>query len=101
MFESDWEVAAGMPRRWIITPPWPECAEAARRLGTSALLTQLLHNRGVLECESARTFLNPQLSALHPPESLAGCVEAARLIVSAARGDKRIIIYGDYDVDGI
>lgn len=101
MFDLDWEAAAGMPKRWIITPAWPGCAEAARQLGTSALLTQLLHNRGYLECDAARGFLNPELKSLHPPESLPGCSDAAKRIARAARDGVRIVIYGDYDVDGI
>ncbi len=101
MCDFDWEAAAGMPKRWIIQPPWPGCVEAARRLGTSALLTQLLHNRGIIDCDAAQTFLNPELKLLHPPELLPGCCDAARRIAAAARDGKRIVIYGDYDVDGI
>ena len=89
-----------MPKRWIIAPAWEGCAESARRLSMSPLLIQLLHNRGLAE-SAARDFLNPELRTLHPPELLPGATTAAALIAAKARERRRIVIYGDYDVDGI
>ncbi len=89
-----------MPRHWQITPAWPGCAEAARRLGISPLIAQLLHNRGIAP-DDARSFLAPELKTLHAPELLPGAVDAARIISQKVRERRPIIIYGDYDVDGI
>jgi single-stranded-DNA-specific exonuclease len=48
----------------------------------------------------ADTFLAPQLKDLHPPELLPGTAPAAALITEAVRAKEKIVIYGDYDVDG-
>jgi single-stranded-DNA-specific exonuclease len=48
-----------------------------------------------------KAFLEPRMSMLHPPEDLPGATEAASLIVAKIRDRRRIVIYGDYDVDGL
>jgi len=90
-----------LPKRWIVAPPWPDCPNAARRLGISALMAQVLHNRGLVDCDAVAAFLNPALKTLHQPESLSDSTAAAELIARKVREKKTIVIYGDYDVDGI
>lgn len=90
-----------MSKEWVIAPTWPGRQEAAARLGTSSLVAQLLYNRGIREAAPARRFLNPRLPDLYPPERMPGATEAARLLADAVRDRQRIVIYGDYDVDGI
>lgn len=87
--------------QWIINQPWPGCESTARRLGVHPLIVQILFNRGLDRPEPMRTFLKPRMSMLHPPEELPGAKEAAALIVEKIHQRKRIVIYGDYDVDGI
>ena len=64
------------------------------------LIKRLLANRGVTDAAQAAAFLEPKLSDLPAPEQLPGCVEAARLIIAAIRNGRKIVVYGDYDVDG-
>ncbi len=90
-----------MPKRWMISPPWNRREASARLLGVSPLIAQVLHNRGIEEPDAAKGFLAPELKALHPPELLPGAVEAADVIVEKIRQSRKIVIYGDYDVDGI
>lgn len=90
-----------MSKDWIIKPPHPDLKQSAATWNVPSLLAQLLLNRGVASAEQARVFLNPKLSALSPPETLPGAVDAARLIGDAVRRGQRIVVYGDYDVDGI
>jgi len=90
-----------MPKNWTITPPWSQCAATARRLGIHPLLAQVLHNRGVANEDAVRIFLNPELKTLLAPEALPGAVKAADIIVDKIRQRRPIVIYGDYDVDGI
>ncbi len=92
---------AGMRRRWVISPPWSGRDDAARRCGVSPIVAQLLYNRGVTERDHARAFLDPQLNALYPPEDLPGTAAAAEIIARKVRERRPIVIYGDYDVDGI
>ena len=90
-----------MPKRWMIAAPWPECERAARRLGVSPLIAQLLFNRDLADLDAARAFLNPQLNTLPDPDLLGGIAEAAALPADKVRQRAPIVIYGDYDVDGI
>ena len=73
----------------------------SRSAEISPLLAHLLLNRNVTTADEARRFLDPKLSALHDPESLPGVVEGAALIHAAILEHKKIVIYGDYDVDGV
>ncbi len=88
-------------RRWEVAPPFAVAGDWARQLGTGPLVAQVLHNRGVRKLDAARAFLNPKLTDLHDPALLSGSREAARRIAQAAAKGERIVLYGDYDVDGI
>ena len=88
-------------RQWEVAPVYEGAGELARRIGTAPLVAQLLYNRGVADAPAGKAFLNPRLSDLHPPELLGGCVSAARRVANAVTRKKHIVIYGDYDVDGI
>jgi single-stranded-DNA-specific exonuclease len=88
-------------RSWEIAPAYQGAGELARRIGTAPLVAQILYNRGIADASAGKAFLNPRLSDLHPPEFLGGCVEAARRIANAVAQKRHIVIYGDYDVDGI
>jgi single-stranded-DNA-specific exonuclease len=73
----------------------------ASELRVSALLAQVLIARGIEGADGAGSFLDSRLSALVDPELLPGLPEAADRVVSAIRSQRRITIYGDYDVDGV
>jgi single-stranded-DNA-specific exonuclease len=91
-----------MAKRWRIHPHDPDRIVALERAaGIPAVVAQLLICRGITDPEAARTFLDPKLSALRDPELLPGCREAAQRIHETAAAGKRIVIYGDYDVDGM
>lgn len=89
------------PKRWNIAPPQPAAQELAGRLKISPLIAQILLNRGLSEPEDCRGFLSPSLKCLHDPSSLANLGLAAGRIAKAIRDGEKIVIYGDYDVDGI
>ena len=63
-------------------------------------MAQLLVNRGVSPGPEGDAFLSPRLKDLHPPQLLPGAVEAAEFVVEAVKAKRRIVLYGDYDVDG-
>lgn len=64
------------------------------------LLAQLLLQRGIGDKESARTFFRPALSQLHDPFLMRDMDRAVERIERAIREGERILVYGDYDVDG-
>ncbi len=90
-----------MAKKWIIPAPALGRVEAARRWRVPPLVAELLINRGLSPEEPADSFLSPLLKNLHQPNLLSGATEAAAKIVDAIRGKSKIVLYGDYDVDGI
>ncbi|QDU60073.1 Single-stranded-DNA-specific exonuclease RecJ [Planctomycetes bacterium Pan216] len=91
-----------MSRRWILSPDRREAGfSLAESLRVHPVVGHLLANRGVEKPEDARRFLQRQLSSLHDPESLPGAVDAAERLHEAVAANKNILIYGDYDVDGM
>jgi single-stranded-DNA-specific exonuclease len=91
-----------MSMRWSIRPFETDQIQAlARGAGLSPLVAQLLINRGVTEASGARNFLDARLSTLHDPATLPGAADAAERIASAVLSGRKIVIYGDYDVDGV
>lgn len=86
---------------WRTRPPDPASAGLAREAGIPEAIASLLGARGVTTAESVRAFLHPDADALHDPDLLLGVAQAADILVSAARGGRRIVVFGDYDVDGV
>ncbi len=73
----------------------------AQRLGVSDLTARVLAARGMLDPEEARNFLSPTLDSLHDPFLFADMERAVERIRQAVAHRERVLIYGDYDVDGI
>jgi single-stranded-DNA-specific exonuclease len=91
-----------MPKRWRIATYDPtRVAALERAAGIPAVVAQLLLGRGICDCDGARHFLDAKLTGLRDPEELPGNVQAAALIHSAIRDNRRITVYGDYDADGV
>ena len=89
-----------MDKKWLITPTSPHCAELAAGWRLPKLVAQLLINRGVDRSSLGERFLAPQLKDLHPPGELPGSQQAAEIIIDSIRKKRKIVLYGDYDVDG-
>src|SRR5262249_32229898 len=70
-------------------------------LNVVPVVAQLLLNRGVGQLDDARRFLDASLAGLHPPQLLPGVERAAELLVQSVKDKRRIVVYGDYDVDGV
>lgn len=91
-----------MNARWRLKPHDPaRILGLSRAAGLSPLVAQLLINRGIDDPEQAVGFLEARLGSLTDPELIPGVVEAADRIVKAIRDDRKIVVYGDYDVDGV
>ena len=89
------------PRRWTVEPRHEAAEELAGRLKVSPLIAQILLNRGVAEPQECYRFLQPNLKTLHDPGLIPGMSAGAQRIAQAIRDQQPIVIYGDYDVDGI
>jgi single-stranded-DNA-specific exonuclease len=91
-----------MPKRWRIATYDQGRVDALRRAaGIPAVVAQLLLGRGIHDPDDARRFLEAKLSELRDPEELPGAVRAATLLHQAIRDGRRIVVYGDYDADGM
>lgn len=90
-----------MPRAWNIAPPHENARTLAAQWGVAPLTAQVLLNRGIESADDVRRFLKPSLADLHPPEATFGVTNAAARIATAIRNQQKIVLYGDYDVDGI
>lgn len=86
-----------IPRpRWILADP----LEAIELCG-SACISQLLQRKGLTTNEQATEFLRPRLSRLRDPFLLPQMRPAVDRILAALTNKERIVLYGDYDVDGV
>ena len=91
-----------MHRNWrIATHDRAYVKDLSARLKVTALIAQVLVARGHQRLESAENYLAKKLTTLHDPELLPGLSAAADRIVAAVKSNRRITIYGDYDVDGV
>lgn len=90
--------------RWNSVPPTPEMTEAANELskavGISPILCKLLIERGITNKAEVQRFFSPQLSELLDPWLMNDMDKAVARLNSAMEHDERILIWGDYDVDG-
>lgn len=90
------------PLRWSVVPA-ADPAEArclAESLNLPVPLAALLLQRGMDDEARARSFLRPELDQLADPHTLAGMAAAVETIVAVVQGGGRILVHGDYDVDG-
>ncbi|MBA2619599.1 MAG: single-stranded-DNA-specific exonuclease RecJ [Acidobacteria bacterium] len=88
-------------KRWTVKKHnHAEVKALAGALKISPVAAALLISRGQETEEKAFKFLNPQLSDLHEPTLLRGMNEAVARILKAVEREEKILIWGDYDVDG-
>jgi single-stranded-DNA-specific exonuclease len=69
-------------------------------LGIHPVLARLLVHRGIENFEDAKTFFRPQLKSLHDPFLMKGMDAAVNRLHSAIQNNEKILVFGDYDVDG-
>lgn len=97
----------GMTHRWCgpaIGPAPASGTESGPRktpLHPDALVDRVLRARGVSSGDEAGELLDPRLTGLSDPDDMADVTKAADRLLRAARGDEVVVIYGDYDVDGV
>jgi single-stranded-DNA-specific exonuclease len=88
--------------RWSIAPPQPLLAgQLARQLKISPLLAQCLLNRNLSEPTQIAGFLEPRLKQLADPFLLPNMAAAVERLLQARERNESLVIFGDYDVDGV
>ena len=93
-----------MNSKWNYQPPSPERLQQAKelgdKLGMSSIMAQLLILRGIRTESAAKRFLRPLLSELIDPFLMNDMDVAVDRLNDAMGRKERIMVYGDYDVDG-
>ncbi len=90
-------------KRWLFEPlPSDEkISNLSKEVNVSSIPATLLLQRGVSDFESAKSFFRPSLSHLHSPFLMKGMDIAINRLKEAIQNQEKILVYGDYDVDGI
>gem|GEM_PF-15858 len=91
-----------MRKEWVLLSPK---LKAVKRLvdflGLDPFIAGLLVNRGITDEDEALKFLNPDRNSMHDPFLMKDMEKAVRRILDAREKDESIMIFGDYDVDGV
>ncbi len=91
-----------MTKKWIFQSPRPDLADRiSKALNISNMMSQFLVNRGIETEDQADIFMHCRLSDLGDPFIMKDMERAVEKIVSAITDREKIIVFGDYDVDGI
>ena len=86
---------------WVVSPSRPEADTLSKEMGIPRAIAQVLVNRGFTDAGAAGDFLRGGLEGLHDPFLMSGMAAAVDRIRRAIASNEKILIFGDYDVDGI
>src|SRR3979490_2211825 len=91
-----------MHKRWIYKPiaPTGEIERLSSLININSYLSAVLLQRGIEDFESARKFFRPSPDQLHDPFLMTDMKPAVERIHNAVLNHEKILVYGDYDVDG-
>ena len=89
-------------KRWVVKPQGDRAVveSLSAALGMPTVLTNLLVQRGIDTMEKAKKFFSPSLRDLHDPFLMKDMDKAVERIERAVKAGEKVMIYGDYDVDG-
>ncbi len=91
-----------MTKRWIIQPQDPQLQKNfSDALGIHPIIAQLLINRQITSLPQAKMFLSADMASLNNPFLLTDMDRAVARIEQAQKKSEKVLIYGDYDVDGV
>ena len=88
-------------KRWVQASPEAGALELARALDLHPQIASLLWQRGYRDAEQVRAFLDPRLQSLGDPFVLTDLRRAVERILQGIAAREKMVIFGDYDVDGI
>src|SRR3989338_6714520 len=86
---------------WMVHPPLEEAADLAGRLNIHPAVLGILFRRGLRSESEIRRYLEPSIEDLEKPSAFTDMDKAVARIRQAISSSEKILIYGDYDVDGV
>ena len=90
-----------MEKRWIIQKSDQKFVQKlAKDLGVNHIVAHLLVLRGIENFDDAKLFFRPELKHLHDPFLMKNMQDAVDRIEKAIANKEKVLVYGDYDVDG-
>ena len=91
-----------MEKRWIYkqTPPREAVEKLSQEININPYLSTILVQRGTNDFESAKAYFRPKLEELHDPFLMKDMQQAVDRLKRAIDAQEKILVYGDYDVDG-
>jgi single-stranded-DNA-specific exonuclease len=91
-----------MEKKWtIVNANSIKVKELQEALSISLPLCYILVQRGIDTFQKAKDYFRPQLSQLHDPFLMKDMDKAVTRILEAINNNQKILVYGDYDVDGL
>src|SRR5579872_4893555 len=87
--------------RWSLAAPLETASSLAAKTGVSPLLAQCLFNRGLANSDAVARYLEPRLKDLADPFQLPNMRLAVDRLLAAREKEELVVIFGDYDVDGV
>src|ERR1700759_4942238 len=91
----------GIVKRWAMAATDPERPEALfRELKVHPALCRILVQRGIYTYEKAKAYFRPSLDQLHDPFLMKDMQQAVNRVLKALDSKEKILVFGDYDVDG-
>lgn len=90
-----------MQARWMIKNSKEDIIKLAKLSGISETICRILVNRGVRTPPDIAKFLNPSLKDLESPMLMKDMKKGIDIVETAVKNNKKIVVYGDYDADGV
>ena len=87
--------------KWTVRNVKCELNNLIRELNISDIVARLLVNRGIYKVEDAKRFLNPKIDYFYKSDTMKDLCESVKLLKENIDSGKKILIVGDYDVDGV
>jgi len=88
--------------KWRQYTSYPEqTGKISTQFNISKTLAQILINRGISSDNAIQSFLDPKLSNLSDPKDIPNITKAAKRVLLARERKEKVMVYGDYDVDGV
>lgn len=89
-----------MSKKWVVLPKISKTLDKKFKKYPS-VVRQLLYNRGIKKAKDAKEYLDPEQTEFYDSKKIYDVRKASKLILDAIKKKKKIIIHGDFDVDGI
>ena len=101
LLDTPQKESTNLQRKWIISPSSPEKASVLKNeINVSSSICEILVQRGIDNHATAKQYFRPCLSTLHAPALMKDITKAVDRIQKAMEQKEKILIFGDYDVDG-